>query len=370
MNSTERLLACLRGEMPDRVPISTYELVGWNPDSWENRQPSYCRLMDLIREKTDCMYMCEVPIPNVRRAEWNVSTERWDDGDQHVTQTTVHTPTRPLTTVTSHSDAVNTTWTREHPAKDLEDLAAYLALPWEPGEPDFGELEKAWQDLEGGRGIPHISVADPICEIAASFELGQFLVYAMTETETIAAALDQLHERYVESLRRILTGPVRNTVIRIYGPEYATPPYLPPELFRRFVTRYDAEYVRMIHEAGAFARIHSHGKVARVLDQIVEMAPAVLEPLEPPPDGDIDVASLKAAVGDRICLMGGIELHYLEACDGDFVEDVVRKTMAAGKPGGRFAIMPTACPLNVSLPPKSEANYFRFIETALAEGAY
>jgi hypothetical protein len=171
-------------------------------------------------------------------------------------------------------------------------------------------------------------------------------------------------------LHRTLTGPVKNVVFRICGPEYATPPYLPPELFRRFVTRYDAQYVRMIREAGGFPRIHSHGKIGRVVDQIAEMAPDALDPLEPPPDGDISVADLKRQLGGRICLMGGIELKHLEHADGAFVEELTRKTMAEGKPGGRFMIMPTAAPINLPLASRTAENYERFIETALAEATY
>jgi len=46
MNSRERLLVALNGQMPDRVPISTYELVGHNSRSWEND----LRFIDAARE--------------------------------------------------------------------------------------------------------------------------------------------------------------------------------------------------------------------------------------------------------------------------------------------------------------------------------
>ena len=49
MDSKERLLRSFRHEPVDRIPVSTYELVGHNPDAWENREPSYARLMDEIR---------------------------------------------------------------------------------------------------------------------------------------------------------------------------------------------------------------------------------------------------------------------------------------------------------------------------------
>jgi uroporphyrinogen-III decarboxylase len=370
MTSTERLLAVHRGEPTDRVPVNAYELCGHYAETFHDKQASYDGLMKLVREKTDCMHMCGVSVPNLRAGEIDVTTETWDDGDQHVTKHVTHTTAGDLVRVTSHSDTVQTTWTREHPVKDLDDLAAYMALPWEPGEADFAALERAWESMGETRGLPMVSFGDPICELAEAFEFGNFTIHAITETEAIVNAMDQLHERRLEILSRMLTGPVKNVVFRICGPEYATPPFLPPEMFRLLVTKYVGQYVRMIQEAGGFARIHSHGKIARVADQIAEMAPDALDPIEPPPDGDITIADLKKQIGGRVCLTGGIELKHLEAADGDFVEQLVRDIMAQGKPGGRFIIMPTAAPINIPLAPSTEHNYRRFIETALECGVY
>jgi uroporphyrinogen-III decarboxylase len=370
MNSTQRLLAVLTGELPDRVPISTYELAGWNSRGWENLEPSYRRLMDFIRQHTDCMYMTDVPVPNALAASWDVQTQRWDEGDQHVTRTVIHAGGRSLSSLSSYSDNIKTVWQREHLVKDLDDLRTCLDLPWEAGEPDFAGLHRAWAELEDTRGLPLVTFADPLCELAEAFEFGNFMVHMMTEPAAMLAAMDCLHERRLEALRRILRGPVCGVIFRIAGPEYATPPYLPPDLFRLLVTRYDSRYVRMIQEARAFARIHCHGKIARVLDQIDQMSPDALDPLEPPPDGDIDLPELKRRIGGRICLMGGIELKHLETRGRPFVADLVRRTIQAGKPGGRFVIMPTAAPINIPLSRDAEANYFRFIETALEAGTY
>ena len=57
MDSRERLLTAPDGKVPDRVPISTYGVVGCHTKSWENNDLSYVRLMDVIRQKTDCICM-------------------------------------------------------------------------------------------------------------------------------------------------------------------------------------------------------------------------------------------------------------------------------------------------------------------------
>jgi hypothetical protein len=166
MTSRERLLAVLRGQLPDRVPISTYEINGWNAQGFENTQPSYQRLMELIRRNTDCLYPTCVGVPNLRHDEVETKVENWDEGDQHMARYTTHVGGRTLTTVQSHSDDVMTTWTREHTCKSVEDLAAYVSRPWSPGEPDFSNLERAYKELDGVHGIPMLDMGDPLCEVA------------------------------------------------------------------------------------------------------------------------------------------------------------------------------------------------------------
>lgn len=370
MNSTQRLLACLHGQIPDRVPISTYELAGWNSRAWENQEPSYRELMDFIRANTDCLYMVDVPVPNARHQEWPLLAERWSKGDEHFTRQTLRAGSRVLTRLTSSVDSVKTTWVREHWCQDVADLRAILELPWQAGEPNFAELEQSWADLGSTRGLPMISIADALCEVSEYFEFGNFTVLAMTQTDDIVAALDIVHMRRLEELGRILQGPVKNCVFRICGPEYATPPYLPPELFARFVTPYVSQYVEMIHAAGALARIHSHGRIGRVVGEIAKMAPAALDPVEPPPDGDIELSELKKTIGRNVCLMGGVELKHLEAAKPAFIDELVTRIMQQGKPGGRFVIMPTAAPINIPLSPQTCENYIRFIQKAIDLGAY
>lgn len=370
MNSTERLLAVLNGQIPDRVPISTYELMGWKKKSYENGDPSYRPLMDLIREKTDCMYLTYIDVSNMAGRQTEV--EKWDEGQQHYIKTTLHTPTRDLVQIVSHVDGIRTTWVRKPWCSDLDDMWAMITMPFEPGPVDYSALQEAWNELQGTRGLPLIDLMDPLCEVAGVFELGEFTILAMTETDQIIKALDYRHERKLAKLELMLKGGdvLKSAMWRIVGPEYATPPFLPPELFHRFVVPYVGKYVEMIRRSGGYPRIHIHGRIGKLLNSILEMDPAAIDPVEPRPDGDADVHEVKKAIGHRICLMGGIELKYLENNDERSVEKLTRRIMAEGKPGGRFVIMPTAGPINTPLDKQTERNYRVYIETALETGQY
>ena len=84
---------------------------------------------------------------------------------------------------------------------------------------------------------------------------------------------------------------------RIYGPEFAAPPYLPPRLFRQYVCRYVTPMIEIIHRSGGYARIHSHGRLKDILDDIAAMGADALDPIEPPPQGDVELAYVRRRYG-------------------------------------------------------------------------
>lgn len=367
MDSRERLLNCLNGRPVDRVPISTYELVGYNSEAWENKEPSYKRLMDEIRARTDCFYMAEPDWMESERIERSVET--WREGNSTFTRTVLWTAKGPLEKLTREDDGIHTIWHLKHFLSDLSDIDHYLGIPYEPPKVDFRRFDQQASQL-GGNGLMMISVGDPICEAAELFSMADFLVLALTETEKICYFLDALFERQQAKLKQMLSHPVQDVVFRICGPEYATPPYLPPELFRKLVTVYLIPICRQIREAGAIPRIHCHGRISKILDQFALTEAQAIDPLEPPPDGDIELAEVKRLYGKQFCLLGHIELRELEQSDPRRIDRLVREAMDAGKPGGRFILMPTAAPINVPLSPKTEANYLQMIESAWRYGFY
>jgi len=386
MNSRQRLLATLNDQIPDRVPISTYELVGYNSHSWENNEPSYQRLMNAIREKTDCICMWD-PIPiggdpaecedqkaltsnlfleTAFPVEIDVRTRR--ENDATITEKTLHTPKGDLTQTTKVIDNVHTTWQVEHWCKNIADVDKALSVPYKPQNYDFSDYPRIRNEL-GDHGIIMSTIPDPLWLAADLMEFGEYTIWAMLEKEHFQKTVDIMHERLMENLRRMLDVCVVD-LYRIAGPEYATPPFLPPGLFHRYVVPYVSEIVELLHGYGTKVRFHSHGKIDQVLEMILETGADGLDPCEAPPDGDIHLSNIKQRVGDQMCLFGNLQLKLLEHGTPDQVADEVRLCMEAAKAGGRFVIMPTAAPIDVPLQPKTEENYLRFIDTALDWGKY
>jgi uroporphyrinogen-III decarboxylase len=367
ITSRERLLRCISHEPIDRVPISTYELVGWNDNAWENNEESYKRLMDTIRDYTDCIYMLN---PGEREIPNSVSEiEDWDQGISHFTKKIFHTRKGDLQAQYREDKGVHTVWTTEHLLKDIEDIDTYLEIPYKAPELDMSAFYKEQEKL-GDKGLMMISIDDPICLAAELFDMSTFLVYARTETDKIKYFLDAIHERQMFELKNLLKNNVKDIIFRICGPEYATPPYLPPKYFYDFVTCYLIDICKAIKDAGGIPRIHSHGKIGKVIEQFALTEAECLDPIEPKPDGDMELSDVKRLYGDKFCLFGNIELKELETSGRERIDDLVKQAMGAAKDGSGFVLMPTAAPINVPLSKRAEENYLQMIESALRYGKY
>lgn len=367
MTSKQRLLAVFRREQPDRVPVSTYEMVGHDEQSWYNRQPSYASLMDAIRDRTDCLYMCAPKWRDLGRESITDQHEHRDGNRTHRT-VTLHTPKGDLTGRFMEEDGLFTTWTTEHFAKDLDDLDRWLSIPYEPTPVDVTQIAAERERL-GERALMLVDVADPICIMAELFEFGEFLVHAMTNPDAIRRAMDVLIERQLARLKEALDGGA-GPAWRLVGPEYGSAPYMPPEMFRTFVAEYDRRIIDLIHQYGGYVRVHCHGRISDLLPIFVEMGADATDPVEAPPSGDVDLAEAKRIAPKSLALFGNLQLRDLEYCDPDDIERLVLECMHAAKAGGAYCIMPTASPINDPLSPRTRDNYLRFIDAALNHGVY
>jgi uroporphyrinogen-III decarboxylase len=298
--------------------------------------------------------------------EMDVQSER--EGDVTTWRRRIHTPAGDLTQTARVTDNIRTVWQTEHWCKNPEDVDRALSIPHRPLDYDASDFARISGEVEN-RGIIMASVMDPLCLAADMMKFGDYTVWALTETDHFVRTLDALHERLMENLRRMLEVNVVD-LYRICGAEYATPPYMPPHLFERFVVPYTKEMTDMIHEKGGMVRLHCHGRTGEVLDMILSTGADAIDPCEAPPDGDITLDRVKERVGDRVCIFGNLQLKLLEHGSLDEVEKEVRGCMDGAKAGGGYVIMPTSAPINIPLSPKTERNYIHFFEKALELGRY
>lgn len=367
MTGRERILATMQRQPVDRVPISTYELSKYGAWNWPKDEPSYQRVMEEVTERTEALalwgaYTMASPddVPS--------DDECWEaDGFTH-RRTTLHTPLGDLTSLTKWTPAVKTTWMVEHYIKSETDIERYLSIPYHPMPVNVSGFAPLDAEI-GEQGLVLCDTGDAIGNVAPLFEFGDFTVFCLTEPAKIRALCDQAHQRVMHNLHAMLEagcGPL----YRIWGPEYCTPPYLPPADFKEFVVPYLTEMIDLIHRHDCFVRVHSHGRISQVVEMLIEAGADAIDPVEPPPDGDITLGEVKARYGRDLVLFGNLELKYLEQETPAEIDARVQEMMREAKAGGGYVLMPTSAPLNIPLSPVTEQNYIAFIDAGYKYGQY
>ena len=377
MTQRERLMAILRGEEVDRPALNFYEVGGFmvdpsDPDPFNvYNSPDWQPLLQLAEEKTDLIRMMS-PVRIQSHASWDDSgnaarkeffkTETALEDGYRVTRTAVEVAGRVLTSETKREPGLDTIWITEHLLKDSDDLKAYLQLPDEVFEETVEPLKKEEAAL-GDRGIVMVDTEDPLCAAATLFELGEYCILAMTEPELFHQLLQKVAKpiyRRTEQAAREFPG----HLWRVYGPEYACPPYLPPAFFDEYVVDYVKPMQEMIHKSGGFVRIHAHGKTTAVMDAIAGMGTDAIDPLEPAPQGDVDLAAVREKYGDQLVLFGNIEITDIENMHPDRFRELAKRSIEDGTRGsGRgFVLMPSASPYGRDIPAQTMKNYETLVE--------
>lgn len=371
MTRKERLTAILKGQPTDRPAVSFYELDGYNQDETNPdpfnifNHPSWQPLLDLIREKTDQIVLCNIPFvhpPSDLDRRTKVTCWYDENGSRHE-ETEIQLDNCVLHSHTRRDMDIDTVWVLEHLIKDQEELEAWLALPEEdPGIPDCRMALEAERSL-GDAGIIMIETGDAICALANLLGMENFMIFAMTEQELFERALDKLQRELVTKTRRIAEH-LPGRLWRIYGPEYACAPYLPPDLYLKYVTEYDKEMVDIIHSTNGFARLHQHGRQKDVLQYTLKTGCDGIDPIEPIPHGDISLLDVRKNYGKDLVLFGNLEIRDIEQLSPEEFEPLIEKAIEEGTfgEGKGFVLMPSACPLGRILSENTLNNYKKIIE--------
>jgi len=85
-------------------------------------------------------------------------------------------------------------------------------------------------------------------------------------------------------------------------------PIISPKMLRRYVFPWLRKYVDRIHAKGLPAIFHSCGNTVPIFQDIIDAGFDALHPLEAT---SMDIYQAKKMIGDRICLVGNLDLSYM-----------------------------------------------------------
>lgn len=122
---------------------------------------------------------------------------------------------------------------------------------------------------------------------------------------------------------------------------FNTGPFFSLDWFDDFVTPYLADLVRGYRRQGWYVIKHTDGNIMPILDRLVLGEPHALHSLDP--QGGVDIAAVKAAIGDRVCIIGNVNCGLLDTgTEAECVESA-RYALRHGMPGGRYIFSTSNC---------------------------
>jgi Uroporphyrinogen decarboxylase (URO-D) len=368
LSRRQALLTLLKERRLDYVPATTYGVDRYS-HPWMGNDPSFQRILEYTDEHEHIFvlhlsYYASFGFTDVLGlADPGAAEQRtFRKGDATHFEFTLHTPQGDLGANYTENDGVHTLWRHDPLIKGDEDVDRFLSAPFAPTTPGVAAFEETRRAL-GERGLMEVELPDPLCLVVENMSYEDFMVRTLLAPAKIDALLDRMTEllcSWLEPLLRAGFGPV----FRIFGPEYAAPPMMSSEFFKKAVVGYDRPVVDLIHRYGGLVRYHCHGPIAGILDDMLALGVDMTDPCEAPPSGDITLRQLADRMGRNLVLMGNIQLDDLERAEPDKIDRLVAEAVEAV--GGRapFILCPTAFPFSSPLPSVTERNLIQFLTSA------
>jgi hypothetical protein len=125
--------------------------------------------------------------------------------------------------------------------------------------------------------------------------------------------------------------------------------------YQEFVLPYERQIVQRVHEAGGIAYTHTCGAIGDRLDLLAASGVDGIECLDPPPLGDVDLASAVEGWGDRIFIKGNVDpVNTLLKGNPEGVRADAAKRLTIGARARGF-ILSSACSVSPYVPPENVA---------------
>lgn len=304
LSSRERMLTALNRGIPDCLPTTIHQ---WQPyhlktymDNMTDIQAFRAVGLDAAITIWDANYDKTTP-------EWQIEarTSIGPDG-QNICEYTITTPEGVLT----QRDEINdkTTWTVDFLIKRPEDMplvVKYLPVP----KLDKAFVRQVKRELgEDGilRGLVFGEQAGPWQHAASLMGVQPLIMATFDDPGWVHELLKGLTEKKLHFIEESLAGAEFDLIEMGGGAASST--VISPKIFRNFCLPYDRQLHDALHAVGHKLVYHTCGGMMAILELIVENGCDASETLSPRGvGGDAVAAEIKRRIGDKVCLIGGMD---------------------------------------------------------------
>jgi uroporphyrinogen decarboxylase len=151
----------------------------------------------------------------------------------------------------------------------------------------------------------------------------------------VIALLEKLQALQIVAIEQALERPGIGAFLLDDDLGHATGLLENPRFLRQHVFPFYKRIGERVHGKGLPLLMHSDGKVNRIIPDLIACGLDALHPIEPKA---MDIASLKQQYGDRLALLGNIDVDLLTRGSPDEIRADVQARIRQVGPGGGYAI--------------------------------
>lgn len=345
MTGRQRLRAALTGGEVDRPPLNyggsfrlTEKELSADEMQWGwMREARFLALREHMRPWCDSYCGFEPPLFNrymmVTANRITVETAS-ETADNRVLRGTIRLPEGEVYYEDHQRRGFATDWHMVVPGDDPDTLRRMLDAPWEVDEVALRLTVKMLRQLDerlGEEGYPHLFLPSPAVAISHGMHLEDFLLLCHVEKDLVLSFCTEIARRIGLCIDALFSEGLPECAFIFGGSEQFTPPMMHPQSFDEFVVPFEGPLVQRLKAHGAPAvECHCHGRVAYALQRILAMGYDAVNPVEPPPQGDITYAEARALAGDKLTLAGNLELVEIEHGTPEHMRQRVRELLSLG----------------------------------------
>ena len=379
MTSRQRLLAAIRFQGPDRVPVSPrmWRYMLRHGGSQEVRAYlTYARefgIDPLLQAAAGPVILFPRPLSDYSRLSADIRVEEVtrQENDGEIVTRRIHTPAGTLSDRTrvprpgGQFGIAPNNHIEEYLVKGPEDL------------PAAREVVQAWAAVNPGVDIP--AVAAEVGErglVAANtysalshnagdaYPLDRMMMDCFDRREFVEELIEIFHRAIMEATKTALERGLDMVYCSTFFESMSSG--WSPRLYRELFLPRIRAHVDLAHAYGALYHLYDDGKVAGTLPMMREIGADLVSTLCPPPAGDVTLEDARRMAGDRTCLNGGIDtVNVVWRGTPESIDAAVHAAVtAASRPEGGY-IIGTSDSIVEETPPE---NFRAFFEASRKHG--
>ena len=252
----------------------------------------------------------------------------------------VSTPLPAVSLVTKDTAAGNEEHNRAWQGLDMgpvqtwEDFEKY---PWpEVNDDSFYIHDYICRHLPDGMGFISCHAGGVYEHVSRVMGYTGMCIALMENPDLVKAVTDKIGgiiKRYNEGLLQF------DRLISIFQGDdfgFKTGTLISPDDIRKYFIPWHRIYSRQAHDAGRLYLLHSCGKIDDIMNDLVY--DVKIDGKHSFQDEIMSIGAYKKKWGDKITLLGGVDVHKLSVYSPDEIRKYVRGIIEECAPGGRFAI--------------------------------